>query len=99
MTASIEQILDEVTGTVVGPNGGQVEIVDVTHDSREVGEGFLFCCVPGATVDGHNFATAAVELGASALLVEREVALDGSHRDVPQPVSYTHLTLPTTPYV
>ena len=84
MTASIEQILAEVTGTVVGANGEQVEIVDVTHDSREVGEGFLFCCVPGATVDGHNFATAAVELGASALLVEREVALDGSHRDVPQ---------------
>jgi UDP-N-acetylmuramoyl-L-alanyl-D-glutamate--2,6-diaminopimelate ligase len=39
----------------------------------------MFCCVPGATVDGHDFASAAVTAGAAALLVERPV-----DPDVPQ---------------
>jgi UDP-N-acetylmuramoyl-L-alanyl-D-glutamate--2,6-diaminopimelate ligase len=49
------------------------EVLDVTHDSRRCRPGTLFCCVPGATVDGHDFAPAAVAAGASALLVERAV--------------------------
>jgi UDP-N-acetylmuramoyl-L-alanyl-D-glutamate--2,6-diaminopimelate ligase len=31
----------------------------------------LFCCLPGATVDGHDYAASAVEAGAVALLCER----------------------------
>jgi UDP-N-acetylmuramoyl-L-alanyl-D-glutamate--2,6-diaminopimelate ligase len=34
----------------------------------------LFFCVPGGKVDGHGFAPAAVEAGAVALVVERELA-------------------------
>lgn len=51
--------------------GGDVELVDVTHDSRQAGPGTLFCCVPGLRVDGHDHAPAAVEAGAAGLLVER----------------------------
>jgi UDP-N-acetylmuramoyl-L-alanyl-D-glutamate--2,6-diaminopimelate ligase len=36
----------------------------------------LFFCVPGEKVDGHEFAGAAVEAGAVALVVERELGLD-----------------------
>lgn len=50
-----------------------VEITDVTHDSRTVQHGALFCCVRGEERDGHDFAAQAVHSGASALLVEREV--------------------------
>jgi UDP-N-acetylmuramoyl-L-alanyl-D-glutamate--2,6-diaminopimelate ligase len=50
---------------------GDAEVVDATHDSRQVGPGWLFCCVPGSRVDGHDLAPAALEAGASALLVER----------------------------
>ena len=48
-----------------------VEIVSVTHDSRRTRPGDLFCCIPGATADGHRFAPEAVAAGAAALLVER----------------------------
>ena len=43
----------------------------VTHDSRAVEPGTVFVAVPGAHVDGHEFAGAAVEDGAAGLIVER----------------------------
>ena len=46
---------------------------DVEHDSRLVGPGALFACIPGAAVDGHQFAQEAVSAGAVGLLVERPV--------------------------
>lgn len=45
----------------------------VVNDSRAVTPGALYCAVPGATIDGHLFAPAAVEAGAGALLCERSV--------------------------
>jgi UDP-N-acetylmuramoyl-L-alanyl-D-glutamate--2,6-diaminopimelate ligase len=52
-------------------HGSDVELVDATHDSRQVGPGWLFCAIRGNTVDGHDHAAQAVEAGAAALLVER----------------------------
>ena len=46
----------------------------VCLDSRDVAPGDLFCCVPGRGVDGHDFAHEAVAKGATALLVEHDVA-------------------------
>ena len=71
--------LDELctSAGIVAPGGADaaVEIGAITHDSRQVGPGTLFCCLPGSRVDGHEFAAAAVEAGASALLVERVLPL------------------------
>jgi UDP-N-acetylmuramoyl-L-alanyl-D-glutamate--2,6-diaminopimelate ligase len=53
----------------------RTEIASVTHDSRAVGPGALFCCVRGSTADGHDYAPAAVAAGAAALLVERPLGL------------------------
>lgn len=58
-------------------------LTDATHDSRAVGPDSLFCCVPGASFDGHDYAVAAVEAGAVALLVERPL-IDPALRDTPQ---------------
>jgi UDP-N-acetylmuramoyl-L-alanyl-D-glutamate--2,6-diaminopimelate ligase len=49
----------------------EIDLSSVVHDSRDVTPGALFCCIPGARSDGHDFAPAAVDAGASALLVER----------------------------
>lgn len=57
------------------------EITSVELDDRAVVPGALFCCIPGHHLDGHDFARGAVSAGASALLVERRLALD-----VPQAV-------------
>ncbi len=43
----------------------------VVSDSRKVSSGDLFCCVPGAHVDGHEYAAQSVARGATALLCER----------------------------
>jgi UDP-N-acetylmuramoyl-L-alanyl-D-glutamate--2,6-diaminopimelate ligase len=56
--------------------GAPVEVTAVTHDSRQVTAGSLFCCVPGTMTDGHAFAADAVALGARSLLVEHEIDLD-----------------------
>ena len=50
-----------------------VEIGDLAHDTRDVAEGTLFFCVPGASRDGHDLAAEAVVAGAVALVVERPV--------------------------
>ena len=55
--------------------GPPVEISHLAHDTREVREGTLFFCVPGFTRDGHDLAPQAVEAGAVALVVERELGL------------------------
>jgi UDP-N-acetylmuramoyl-L-alanyl-D-glutamate--2,6-diaminopimelate ligase len=57
-------------------NPDDVELVDATHDSREVRSGALFCAVRGQVQDGHEHAAAAVEAGAAVLLVERVLDLD-----------------------
>jgi UDP-N-acetylmuramoyl-L-alanyl-D-glutamate--2,6-diaminopimelate ligase len=56
--------------------GDSVEIRDLAYDSRRAGAGTLFFCFPGERTDGHDFAPAAVEAGASALVVERPLDLD-----------------------
>ncbi len=48
----------------------------ITHDSRCVTPGVLFCCVVGENHDGHRFADQALSAGASALLVSRFLAVD-----------------------
>ncbi|MFP5316959.1 MAG: UDP-N-acetylmuramoyl-L-alanyl-D-glutamate--2,6-diaminopimelate ligase [Acidimicrobiia bacterium] len=53
---------------------GAAAVTSITHDSRAVTSGALFCCLVGATTDGHDHAPAAVEAGAVALLVERPLA-------------------------
>lgn len=61
--------LDAVTDpslTVTGP---------VVIDSREVGPGALFVARQGAVNDGHEFAVAAVDAGAVAVLAQRPVGV------------------------
>jgi UDP-N-acetylmuramoyl-L-alanyl-D-glutamate--2,6-diaminopimelate ligase len=55
--------------------GPAVEVRDLAYDARAVTPGALFFAVPGEHADGHDFAGAAVEAGAVALVVQRELAL------------------------
>jgi UDP-N-acetylmuramoyl-L-alanyl-D-glutamate--2,6-diaminopimelate ligase len=62
-----------------------VEISDLAYDTRAVGSGALFFCVPGGRHDGHAFARDAAEHGAVALVVERVLELDVPQLVVPDP--------------
>jgi UDP-N-acetylmuramoyl-L-alanyl-D-glutamate--2,6-diaminopimelate ligase len=53
-----------------------IEIGALAYDSRKVGPGTLFFCVPGQRSDGHHFAEVAAGAGAAALVAERELELD-----------------------
>lgn len=54
---------------------GTIDIKGIAYDSRTVEPGFLFVAVPGFKTDGHNYVRQAVEAGAPAVMVEREVDL------------------------
>jgi UDP-N-acetylmuramoyl-L-alanyl-D-glutamate--2,6-diaminopimelate ligase len=54
---------------------GDLDITNLAYDNRQVTPGGLFFCVPGYTRDGHEFAPAAVQNGAVALVVERPLGL------------------------
>ena len=45
--------------------GFDCEITAITCDSRQAGKGSIFVCIRGGNVDGHAFAAAALEKGAS----------------------------------
>jgi UDP-N-acetylmuramoyl-L-alanyl-D-glutamate--2,6-diaminopimelate ligase len=72
LDALLDRVPDE-TPVLVPESAGAVEVTTVVHDTRAVRPGALFCCVPGAHVDGHDLAADAVAAGAAALLVERPV--------------------------
>ncbi len=58
-------------GSVEVRGDAGVAIRGVAYRSDEVGPGSLFFCVPGERTDGHGFARAAIDAGASALVVDR----------------------------
>jgi UDP-N-acetylmuramoyl-tripeptide--D-alanyl-D-alanine ligase len=66
--------LAEVLGCEMPNRDAKVE--SVVTDSRKVHYGALFAALPGSQVDGHDFAPSAVNLGATALLVEHRLDLD-----------------------
>lgn len=49
----------------------------VEFDSRRVTAGSIYMALPGARVDGHDFATAAVDAGAALLLLGRPIGVPG----------------------
>lgn len=78
---SVERLLGALVADAAIP-GAQVRgdagvtVSGVVYDSRRVAPGSLFCCLRGATVDGHTFAEGAVRDGASALLTDHALAID-----------------------
>ena len=50
------------------------DITRVVYDSRRAVPGSLFVCIDGFKTDGHKYIHSALENGASALLVEKDIA-------------------------
>lgn len=63
----------EVT-SIIGPQ--DVEITDITADSRAVTNSSLFIALDGATVDGHDYIDKAVAAGAVAVIVSKPVQVN-----------------------
>ena len=54
------------------------EITQITNDSRKVLPGSLFFCIVGANSDGHDYAAMAMEKGAAALVVQKDIDLSAA---------------------
>ncbi|PAC29875.1 UDP-N-acetylmuramoyl-L-alanyl-D-glutamate--2,6-diaminopimelate ligase [Flectobacillus sp. BAB-3569] len=66
---TVTQIFQQVkTISVLG--NPEVEISQLTIDSRQVGPQTLFAALKGTQTDGHSYIEKAIELGASAILCE-----------------------------
>jgi UDP-N-acetylmuramoyl-L-alanyl-D-glutamate--2,6-diaminopimelate ligase len=55
---------------------GETPVAGLSYDSRHIESGYLYFCIPGSVTDGHDYAGAAVEAGASAVMVQRPLDLD-----------------------
>lgn len=69
-----------VSATKAEYNGKNVEFTGLTTDSRAVKAGELFVAFSGENFDGHNYCAKAVELGATGVLVSKDV--EGLPEDV-----------------
>ncbi|TQF73595.1 UDP-N-acetylmuramoyl-tripeptide--D-alanyl-D-alanine ligase [Rhodococcus spelaei] len=73
---SLARIAEIVGGTLHDvPDPDAVVSGTVEFDSRKIGPGGLFLALPGARVDGHEHAAAAVAAGAVAVLAARPVGV------------------------
>ncbi|HEY3010144.1 MAG TPA: UDP-N-acetylmuramoyl-tripeptide--D-alanyl-D-alanine ligase [Micromonosporaceae bacterium] len=70
---SLAEVAAAVGGRLSGADPGVRVTGAVEFDSRTVGPGGLFVALPGERADGHDFAAAAIEAGAVAVLGTRAV--------------------------
>jgi UDP-N-acetylmuramoyl-L-alanyl-D-glutamate--2,6-diaminopimelate ligase len=77
VSARLSTVCAELPGATLRGIGDVDPVVsDVTHDSRTVARGSLFCAVAGQTEDGHERGQEVIDGGAVALLVERWLDLE-----------------------
>lgn len=71
----LRMLLSEICKAVGARPEGDLsrEVTHIANNSKEVREGSLFICVPGLKTDGHKYAPEAVERGAVALILEKDV--------------------------
>ncbi|KPJ60001.1 MAG: hypothetical protein AMJ46_08675 [Latescibacteria bacterium DG_63] len=67
-------------GAETAPFPSDVDVTHIAYDSRRIGQGGIFVCVSGLHRDGHEFAQEAVSSGAVAVVVERDVKVEGATR-------------------
>lgn len=73
MGSSLTRTAGEVAALLHAPVVGDssTAVTGIRHDSRDVRDGDVFCCVEGARHDGHDHAPDAVSRGAACLVVGR----------------------------
>lgn len=65
-------LLEAVTYTVL-QGSIDVDVTDISMNSRNVQKNNIFVCIHGATVDGHEFIDEVMDKGASVIVVEKDI--------------------------
>jgi UDP-N-acetylmuramoyl-tripeptide--D-alanyl-D-alanine ligase len=71
-TLTLDDIAKGASGVVTGPADGR-PIAGVSIDTRTIRPGQLFVAIAGPNFDGHDFVADAVQKGAAAVMVHREL--------------------------
>ena len=64
-----------------------IDVKDITRDTREVVDGSLFIAVIGAKVDGHDLINSAIEKGAKVIIHSKDIT------DIKEGVAYLRLKI------
>lgn len=68
----LKNIVNAVNGKLLNTLDENIEIKNISTDSRNIGENTLFVPIVGERVDGHNFIKSAFEKGAVCAFTEKE---------------------------
>lgn len=68
----LTKLLERLEYEVVA-GSDQIEITELTNDSRKIVEGSVFVCISGAVFDGHAYVEDVAGKGAAAVIVEKDV--------------------------
>jgi UDP-N-acetylmuramoyl-L-alanyl-D-glutamate--2,6-diaminopimelate ligase len=71
----LSKILDGIDYEVI-QGSDEVEISSIHYNSKKVTKNDVFFCIKGFAADGHNYAAAAQENGAAAVICETEIKAD-----------------------
>ena len=71
----LNKLLEGIDYTIIS-GSTDIEISDICYDSRKVKVGSLFICLSGSNFDGHDYIDSAIENGAKAVLVEKDIYRD-----------------------
>lgn len=71
---NLENLIKNLEAKVIGETN--LDILDITYNSKKVKKGYLFVCLCGENSDGHDFAKDAERNGAAAILCEKQVQVN-----------------------
>lgn len=72
----LTEILNDINYEVINGNL-DIDISGICYDSRKVSERSLFVCLVGTNSDGHNYIDMAIDNGASVVVIEKDVLVEG----------------------
>lgn len=68
----LKELLTKIPYEII-QGSDEIEIPNISWDSKRVKANSLFICVRSKNVDRHNYASAAIDKGAAALIVDRSI--------------------------
>nr|WP_307774483.1 UDP-N-acetylmuramoyl-L-alanyl-D-glutamate--2,6-diaminopimelate ligase [uncultured Cetobacterium sp.] len=71
----MEKIFDGIEYKVLKKTDRNIKYKELEYDSRKIKSGDIFVALEGTAVDGHNYIDKAVENGAVAVLISKEIEL------------------------
>ena len=71
----LSKLLEKIDYTLVKGNI-EIEIKDLAYDSRNVSNDYVFISIVGNNVDGHDYIDKAIDNGAKAIIVSKDIDID-----------------------